>query len=273
MLSTLARIRTATAGAAALALATFVVLAGTPAPASAAAPQATQAVDMTVDEILARYYEVMGGLDALRSIDSMRMSGTLTLGEGMEAAFVNTSVRPNKNRMEFVIQGMTGIQAYDGENAWMFMPFMGQQAPEPMPAELAASVVRQADIDGPLVGYADKGHTIEVVGMADVEGTEAIELKVTMADGHVQRYYLDAEYFVPLKVVSMETMGGVEFEQSQLMSDYKEVGGLLMPHSIQIVTPQGTQSLIADKIEINVAIDESIFAMPASAEQQDAQRP
>ena len=262
------RVRTTLAVAVALALVPISVATAAP-----AAPQAAQAVEMSVDEILARYFEVMGGVDALRSINSMRMTGTLTLGEGMEAGFVNTSVRPNKNRMEFVIQGMTGIQAYDGETAWMFMPFMGQQAPEPMPADMAASVMRQADIDGPLMNYADKGHTVEVVGMADVEGTEAIELKVTMADGHVQRYYLDAEYFVPLKVVSMETMGGVEFEQSQLMSDYKEVGGLLVPLSIQIVTPQGTQSMTADKIEINVEIDESIFSMPESAEQQDAQRP
>ena len=270
MSGTLARFRAA-AGGTTLTLAVLLGLAAAPAIA-APGQEPAQAVDMSVDEILANYYEVMGGLDALRSVDSMRMTGTMTLGQGMEAGFVNIFVRPNMNRMELQIQGMTGVQAYDGETAWMFMPFMGQQAPEAMPADMAASVARQADIDGPLMNYADKGHTIEVAGMADVEGTEAIELKVTMADGHVQHYFLDAEYYVPLKVVSMETMAGTEFEQAQLMSDYKEIGGLLIPHSIEIVTPQGTQTLTAETVEINVDIDESIFAMPAPETDGDGEQ-
>ena len=40
--------------------------------------------------------------------------------------------RPNKMRMEFTIQGMTGVQAYDGKTGWMVMPFMGKKDPEPM---------------------------------------------------------------------------------------------------------------------------------------------
>ena len=72
--------------------------------------------------------------------------------------------RPNKSRTEFTVQGMTGMQAYDGKNAWMVMPFMGKKDPEAMPAEGTKLVAEESDFDGPLVDWKEKGHKVELVG-------------------------------------------------------------------------------------------------------------
>ncbi|MFW6198289.1 MAG: hypothetical protein ACOC5E_00550 [Acidobacteriota bacterium] len=257
------RVRGAALAAVALALTV-------PAVAFPAVPQ--DAPELGLEEVLANHYEVMGGLEDLGSVDSMRVSGSMTLGQGMQGGFTNIIVRPNKMRLELEIQGMTGVQAYDGETAWMFMPFMGQSEPEAMPDEMAASVIRQADIDGPLVNWQDKGHRVDLVGMADVEGTETYELEVVFESGHVQRHYLDAEYFVPVKVVSEESMGGSEFESVQMPSDYKEVEGILVPHSIRVQGPQGTQTLTVESVEIGVEVDESIFEMPETEEADEGEQ-
>ena len=35
--------------------------------------------------------------------------------------------RPDMARLEFTVQGLTAVQAYDGKDAWQIMPFHGQE--------------------------------------------------------------------------------------------------------------------------------------------------
>ncbi|GIW53233.1 MAG: hypothetical protein KatS3mg081_2588 [Gemmatimonadales bacterium] len=226
-----------------------------------AAPAIVQA--QSVDEVLQRYFQASGGLDKMKAVQATRVSGRMTVGQGMEATFVRTSKRPNKVRLEFTVQGVTGIQAYDGETAWMLMPFMGQTQPELMPPDLARAMQEEADFDGPLVDYQAKGHQVELVGRESVEGTPAYKLKVTLKNGDVSFYYLDAEYYLPLRTESTRRFQGQEFNVVTSFGDYKEVGGLMMPHAIT-VTGQGpaAQQLIIEKVELNPEIPDEHFRMP-----------
>jgi hypothetical protein len=225
---------------------------------------AVSAQDLTLDQVLARHYEAIGGLDNWKNLQTMRATGRVMLMPGAEAPFVLTVMRPFKMRAEFTFQGMTGVQAYDGTTAWMIMPFTGKTEPEPMPPEMSKDVIEQADIDGPLIGYAEEGHQIELVGRVEVEGTQAYQLKVTLKSGDVQDYYLDAEYFVPIKVDGSRTAQGTTVDYETILSDYKEVGGLMMAHAIE-AKPKGAPSgqvITFDTVEINIPVDEGIFVMP-----------
>lgn len=222
------------------------------------------AQEMTLDQVLARHYEAIGGLDAWKSLQSMRATGRVTLMPGTEAPLVLTVMRPFKVRMEFTFQGMTAVQGYDGTTAWMIMPFMGKTEPEPMPSDMAKDVIEQSDIDGPLIGYKEEGHTLELVGLVDVEGTKAYQLTVTLKNGDVQQYYLDAEYFVPIRIEGTRTVQGNLVEYETTISDYKDVAGLMIAHAIE-AKPKGAptgQVITLDTVEINVPVDESIFVMP-----------
>lgn len=224
-----------------------------------------------MDEVLGNYYEAIGGLEAWKAVKTMRASGILMMGDmGVEAPFTVVGMRPNKVRIEFTFQGMTGIQAFDGETAWMLMPFMGKTEPEPMPEDMAKEVREQADMDGPLVDYAAKGHQIELLGLEEIEGTQAFKLKLTKKSGDVEFYYLDAEYFIPIKVEGSTEMQGrvVEFERT--LSDYKEVDGLMIPHSIE-ERPKGAaagQVFTIEAVEVNVPVEASVFRMPEKGEGQ-----
>jgi hypothetical protein len=161
---------------------------------------------------------------------------------------------------------MTGVQAYDGTTAWMIMPFMGSTEPEPMPADMAKDVIEQSDLDGPLIGYKEDGNQIQLVGLVDVEGTKAYQLKVTLKNGDVQNYFLDAEFFVPIKIEGSRTVQGNLVEFETVISDYKDVGGLMIAHSIES-KPKGApagQAITLDTVEINPTVDESIFTMPGA---------
>lgn len=217
----------------------------------------------SADEIVAKYYQAAGGLDKFKAVNAMRISGHMTLGQGMEAPFTRISKRPNMQRLDFTLQGMTATQAYDGKTAWMFVPFMGQTAPELMPPDMAKNMDEEADFDGPLVGYKDRGIQVELVGQEQVEGANTYKLKVTMKSGDVTYYFVDAEGWLPIRTESKRTVQGREFDIVTSLGDYKAEGGLLMPHSIQVSGQgPGVQGFVIEKVELNPTVKDEDFKMP-----------
>jgi len=227
------------------------------------------AEDLTLDQVLANHYEALGGLDAIKGMDTATFVGRMAMGPGAEAPFKMFFKRPMMARMEFTMQGMTGIQAYDGETAWMIMPFMGKSDPEVMAEDQAKNMQEQADIDGPLVDWQEKGHKVELIGLEDVDGTEAYKIRVDLANGDVRYHYLDSEYFITIKQEGKTTMQGNEVEFEAILSDYKEVGGLMFPHSVES-KPKGApagQVITIDEIEVGIEVSDDLFAMPAPVEE------
>jgi outer membrane lipoprotein-sorting protein len=227
---------------------------------------AVAAQAQTADEIIAKNIEAKGGLDKLKAVQSIRITGKMMVGPGMEAPMVIEMARPHKVRMEFTFQGMTGIQAYDGKGGWSVMPFMGKKEPEPMSADDLKQAEDQADIDGPLVDYKEKGNQVEYLGKDEIEGTPVHKLKVTKKNGDVQTLYLDADSYLEIKAEGKSKVRGQEIEGETTFGDYKEVGGLVMAHSIQSKMKGGQgpgQTITFEKIEVNPEIPASRFDMPA----------
>ncbi len=229
--------------------------------------------DMTLDQLLDNHFEALGGRDAWKAMESATMAGKMTLGPGADAPFTMTFKRPEMMRLEFTFQGMTGIQAYDGSDAWAIMPFMGKTEPELMADDQAKSIKEQADIDGPLMDWQEKGHKVELLGKEDVEGTEAYKIKVDLANGDSRTIYLDSEYFIAIKQEGKTTLQGNEVEFETILSDYKEVGGLVFPHSIESRPkgqPQG-QVITIEEIQINPEVTDDLFAMPEATVAEPAE--
>jgi outer membrane lipoprotein-sorting protein len=226
----------------------------------------------TADEIVNKHIEAEGGLDKLKGLQSMRVTGKLTAHGGLEAPYVVVKKRPDKLRMEFIVQGLTGITAYDGQTGWSLMPFMGSKDPQKMTEDQTKDMVEEADFDGPLVDYKQKGHTVEYMGKEDVEGTECHKLKLTLKDGRVRYMYFDPESFLLVKTTSMIKREGVEESVDTFFADYKEVNGLMFPHFIENKSKQGpSQQYTSDKFELNVDVADSVFTMPAASQSQPTQ--
>lgn len=233
----------------------------------AASALAAETAAPTVDEVIARNIEARGGLDKLRAVQTMKMTGKMMMGPGMEAPMTLEFRRPANMRIEFTFQGMTGIQAYDGKSGWAIMPFGGKKDPEPMTAEDLKEAEEQSDMDGPLVDYKTKGHKVELLGKEKVEGSDAYKLKVILKSGDVRYLYLDADTYLDIKGESKRTVRGSETEIESTIGDYKEVEGLMLPFSISAGAKGSDQkqNIVIDKIEINPAIDVARFKMPAAA--------
>ena len=225
---------------------------------------ASPAAAQTVDEIIAKHVEALGGMQKLKSVKTVRMTGKMTVGPGIEAPIVMELKRPNSMRLDFTVQGMTGTQAYDGKIGWTFMPFQGSKVAQQMADDELKMAAEQADIDGPLVDYKAKGNTVELLGKDKVEGADAYKLKVTLKNGVIRTMYIDAEHFLQVKEESKRTIRGTEIEGETILGDFKEVDGMMFPHSVdsgQKGNPQ-RQKIVVEKIELNVPIDDTRFKMP-----------
>lgn len=226
----------------------------------------TQLAAQTVDEIIAKNIEARGGYDKLKAVKSMKFTGKM-MAQGMEMPTTYIAKRPNKLRIEATMQGQTMVQAYDGETAWWIFPFMGNPEPQKMPEDQARETINQADIEGHLVDYKKKGHKVELIGKEDMEGTEVYKLKLTLKNGDVQYIYLDGEYFIELKQTTKSKRQGVEFEVDTFYGDYKEVNGLMIPHSIESKASGNTvMQITLEKFEVDVDVDDSIFEMPQKSD-------
>jgi hypothetical protein len=171
--------------------------------------------------------------------------------------------RPRRSRFEFTAQGRTGVQAYDGREAWGIPPVAGAR-PERLPEEMAGELVNEADIEGPLVDHKAKGHKVALVGREKLDGKDALRLRVTLKGGDAQDVLLDATSYLELRTERSRVVRGTEIELETRFGDYREVGGLLWPHTIE-VGPKGRpekQLVTFEKIEVDPEIADARFRMP-----------
>lgn len=230
---------------------------------------AATASAQTADEIIAKHLEARGGKDKILAAEAVRITGTMTMGP-QQAPFTMEWKSPNRVRLEFTVGGQTGVQAYDGATAWMHLPFMGKAEPEAMPAEQAADMEQQADLAGPLVEYQAKGHQVSLVGKREVEGTEVYDLEITLKNGDVVHELIDAETYLTIKQEARHKQGDQEVDIETSIGGYKQVGDLVLPHSL-VTTMKGApagapgQSITIDSYDFSAQIDDARFTFPKPA--------
>jgi photosystem II stability/assembly factor-like uncharacterized protein len=231
----------------------------------------------TADELIAKYVKTVGGMERIQAVQTLRRTGKFLGSGGFEAAVVQENKRPSKVRQEFSLQGMTGINAYDGKTGWKIEPWQGKKDAEALSEEEMKDIVEASDFDEPLVNYQQKGNRVEFVGMEQIEGTDAFKLKVTLANGDVRYYYLDTDYYVPIKIEMKRMIRGAEQESETSLGDYKEVAGWYLPHSIESGTKGSPdrQKITIEKIEANAPLDDRRFEKPTGTQppQQPAGTP
>ncbi|MCK4464821.1 MAG: hypothetical protein KAU83_03835, partial [Bacteroidales bacterium] len=132
-----------------------------------------------------------------------------------------------------------------------------------MDPETAKQLKIQADIDGELYNYKEKGHEVEYLGTDEMEGTEVHKIKLTRKDGDVSIYYIDADAYVVLKVTGKRKIQGVEVEGESTLGNYKMVEGIVFPFSITSgVAGQPGVQIVIDTILLDKPVADSLFVRP-----------
>ena len=226
---------------------------------SVAAPTAGA---QTVDEIVAKNLEAKGGLEKLKSTNSVRMIGT-ALVQGTHVPVTTVSKRPNMMRNEIEMGGQKLVQAFDGTTMWMLVPGMPAQA---VPQGPQIDMIKRGlhlQFDPPFIDYKEKGHKIELQGKESDAGKDVYHLVVTPKDGPVAHYYIDAATGLETRMVMEIEDPAMKGKMETRMTDYRNIDGRMVPFSMtQIVNGATVAEMKFDKVEFNVPIDDALFKMP-----------
>jgi hypothetical protein len=220
----------------------------------------------TANELIAKNIQARGGMEKMKAIKTMRITGKFEGGSGFTASVGQENQRPNLLRETFTLQGMTAVQAYDGSAGWQIQPFGGKKDPELMGEDDVRDLLLDADFDGPLVDYKEKGSTVEYMGHDVVDGDDALRLKVTLKNGDIIYDYLDPDTFIEIRREIQQFVRGSVRERVMGFGSYKLVAGVMYPFSISQGPKNNpdAQTTTVQKIEPNVTIDPADFMLPAS---------
>lgn len=217
------------------------------------------------EEIVAKHIAAIGG-DHWSRIEAIKTEAKITAdaAPGMSIGMTMVAVREKSLRMDVSVMGMTQTTVLKGDAGWATNPFAGKTTPEALTADQIKSMKDMTDVDGTLIGYKQKGYTLEYVGTEDVDGTEAIKIKINKGDKRSEYSYIDPKTYFEIKNVRVEVIDGQETESATTYSNFKNQDGIIMPFTIQQNDPtMGGSTVTISTVAINPIVDMKQFELPA----------
>ena len=222
------------------------------------------ATAQSAEDLIGKHIKATGG-DNWSKVEAVKMEANIAAdaAAGMTIGWTMTTIRDKSSRMDVSVMGMTQSSVVNSGQGWATNPFMGKTEPEPLTADQAKAMMDQTDIDGTVIGYREKGYTVEYVGKEDVDSTEAHKIKVNKGGKKVEYVLYDPATYYEIKNVQVDEVDGKEVETSTVFSNFKTVNGIVMPHTMQQVSPMmGNTTITLTNVTFNPLVDMKIFDMP-----------
>jgi hypothetical protein len=215
--------------------------------------------DSELGRILNRYYERgLGGEDQWKSVESIRIDGTLRLGE---TAYGLRAYQKKPNHLKMVIDGPGGeaVFAYDGETAWRLEP--GNDEPVEMTGQEARRFIHNAGFDTYLLYPLAPGKKIEFVETVPARGKLCHQVRVTLDTGYSIDYFIDIHDFRVLSSLSTDRQTGEVVEN--VYEDFAEPFGVPMARKVTSYENGEVTSVVeVDRFTANVGAMPWMFSKP-----------
>ena len=218
--------------------------------------------DMALEDVVAKCIEASGGQKAYKAVNTLKITAKMHV-QGMELPIIAYVKRPLMGRIEVIFQGMKIITAFNEATGWSINPMQGETEAKKMPEDIYVRLKEGLDIDHDFIDYQQKGHTLELMGKEELDGTPVYKIKMMKKSGNLKYMFIDAEYFLVVKQISKVKRGENEFESEEIMGDYREVAGIMMAHSTETkVNNKTVEQSTIEKVEVNLPLDDELFQMP-----------
>jgi hypothetical protein len=225
----------------------------------------------SVDDVVALHLKSRGGAERWNAVTTIRLTGKVMAGE-LELAVVTSSKRPNLARQEIRYRETTIVSGFDGTSAWTVDPLTGAGATRDLPGALLEILRQQADFDGPLVGYKEKGHGVALLGEESVGGRRVYKVRITTKAGELHEF-IDAETGAALKRSAQVEIGGTRMVFETAASDHRLIEGILVPHVLQTsIAGQPAIRIVVEKVEFNVPMEDESFKKPQQGQTAGGKR-
>lgn len=222
----------------------------------------------TVDDVINKYIDALGGKDKLKGIKSIYQEGVTVLPNGNELTIKTWKVQDKLMRREVQFGMGSQTTIVTDKEGWRSNPRNGG-AFEPIPAERIKQMQSELDCVSPLVDYAAKGYTAELQGKEQIDAAEVYKIKLTPKAGDAITYYIDSKTWYVIRETrpNQGGMGGgagrpnagaAPAEAVVNYSNYQKTeDGYIFPFTVSI-GGQG-QGLTFEKIEVNKPVDAKLY--------------
>ncbi|MBZ5673867.1 MAG: insulinase family protein [Acidobacteriia bacterium] len=198
-------------------------------------------------QLLERAQQAMGGAEKLAGVKDATYTANIALeaaAGGIKIKQVNMYVAPGNLRQEQELPFGKVIAYTDGKTGWMSTP----QGEQPMPAE----VLKQSQGEIFREPFALMLSDRDPSRMVNAIGENAIEVSIT-SGGLSVRMEFDPATGLPARETYTDIgSGGAPAETTEIYSDWREVGGIKLPHkAIQLENGMKMLEVTVSEYKIN----------------------
>lgn len=223
----------------------------------------------TVDQVLAKYVEALGGEPALRKVTSMVITGTRqNYMPGLDAVPPPVPIEQYEKapNLRMVVGHPANGATASGFNGTVAWTQDGRGHVTQLAGNAASRAQREADFY-PALDLKQQFQRLTVRGIEKIGDREAYVVSATPQGDSRERFYFDVQSGLLLRhqTISPSAVGNVPYATDY--DNYRDVGnGVKMPFVVEIVGPARPDcaKITVDKVQLNAAIDNSKFAMPES---------
>jgi len=221
---------------------------------------------LSVDDIIDRYIDAIGGRASIDAIDNLVYTGgTYEEGDYKSGGDSTMSVARPWFKLVGDKENPGGyMEGYDGA-AW---EWFSNPAIVLRTVGAASEAIRHyAGVESPLIDYGDKGSTAELLGESELDGRPVHVIRLTRRDGYVEQFYIDRDTFL-INASSGEAplhAFGEDITTVTRIADYRDVNGVLIAHrfvSIQIPSGRVVSSMQWGRVESNLPLPDDWFSPP-----------
>lgn len=210
----------------------------------------------SIDDVLNRYIDALGGAAAINKFTTRVMTGTLDVaGISRGGSFEHYAQAPNKLLTVMDAHPFGKMRmGFNGKNGWL----LAQAAVHPVTGVDLAILQREADFYSPL-RTKDNYAKITLAGMSKIGYRDVYVVDLQPTVGPLERLYLDAETFLLVRTNTMRTVGRTSEPVEIYFDDWREVEGVKYPFSISQSSPSIKLGFTVKEIRHNVPIDAKLF--------------
>ena len=214
----------------------------------------------TVDQILDKYTQALGGAAAIEKLKSRVMKGTVTATNGN--SFGYELYQSGTDKVLAVITAEQGVteRGFNGTSGWE----KGARGVRDLSPEEVYYLRRYPDLLKD-INLKEQFSRLNVAGKPKIDGRDVYVLRGTTTSGKREQLFFDAETGLLVRRSSFTATPVGNIPEQVEFDDYRDVDGVKMPFTVKVATIDPFYSITRKftEIKLNVPIDEKRFNKPA----------
>jgi tetratricopeptide (TPR) repeat protein len=214
----------------------------------------------SVDDVLKRYVQAIGGENALSSAKTRVIKGTVNIIGVSRGGTIELYAKPPNKTLTIMRAHPIGLvkMGFNGIAGWAQLAtgFRVVKGPE------LIALQRDSDFYNPLT-LRSHYPKIRLLGTSKIGYRQVYVLELQPPAGPPEKLYLDATTYLPVRVNVVRSVAGRPAVPMEIyFDDWREVDGIKIPFGLTQALPGMTLGITLNEIKHNVPLDDSLFEKP-----------